>query len=267
MTIRWLVPLVTLALPVVAQMKDNAQPSLACDDNDGNGRLVRHCEMREQTVPYAGQVTVDGGQNGGVSVKGWSRAEVLVRARVDTSAATDSDARAMAGQVRVDTSAGRVSASGPAGSSDSHWSVSYEVFAPHDANLQVTAHNGGVHISDVRGNIEFSAVNGGLHLARLAGHVKGSTQNGGIHLELGGTRWDGEGLDVSTTNGGVHIGVPTNYSAQLETSTVNGGLRADYAMTVTGKLGKQLSAKLGSGGATVRAVTTNGGVQIGPVSE
>ncbi len=72
-------------------------------------------------------------------------------------------------------------------------------------------------------------------------------------------------MDVSTTNGGVHLALPENYSARLETSTVNGGMHADYPLTVSGKIGKQLSATLGSGGATLRIATVNGGVKIGRI--
>ena len=47
-----------------------------------------------------------------------------------------------------------------------------------------------------------------------------------------------------------------------ETSTVNGGVRIDFPVRVQGRLDRELSTDLGMGGPTVRAVTTNGGVQI-----
>jgi DUF4097 and DUF4098 domain-containing protein YvlB len=79
-------------------------------------------------------------------------------------------------------------------------------------------------------------------------------------IELGGDRWDGESMDVSTTNGGVIMSVPENYSAHLETGTVNGSVNTDFP--VTGRITKQIALNLGSGGATVRAMTTNGGVNL-----
>ena len=45
-----------------------------------------HCEIKEQTVAAGGAITVDARKNGGVSVKGWDRNEVLVRARIQTAA-------------------------------------------------------------------------------------------------------------------------------------------------------------------------------------
>lgn len=261
-TVVFLAAAVGIAVPASAQMQDNTQPTMTCNNNDGNGRLVRHCEIREQTVAYSGQLSIDGGPNGGVQVKGWSRSDVWVRAKIDASAVSDSAARSLAAQVQVNASAGQVSSTGPSSSQDQNWSVSYEIFVPHQVNLQIKANNGGVHVSDVGGQIGFSTVNGGVHLARLSGHVEGKTTNGGVHVELMGSRWDGDGLSVETTNGGVHMNVPANYSARLETSTVNGGLHLGVPVTVSGKIGRSLSANLGGGGPTIRVVTTNGGVHI-----
>jgi DUF4097 and DUF4098 domain-containing protein YvlB len=81
-------------------------------------------------------------------------------------------------------------------------------------------------------------------------------------VELNGDRWDGEELDVRTTNGGVSMSVPENYSAHLETGTVNGSVSVDFPVTVQGRITKELSVNLGAGGATVRAMTTNGGIRL-----
>jgi DUF4097 and DUF4098 domain-containing protein YvlB len=114
----------------------------------------------------------------------------------------------------------------------------------------------------VNGKIDFSAVNGGVVLKRVGGAVRGSTTNGGLVVELSGDRWDGETLDVSTTNGGVVMSIPENYSAHLETGTVNGSVSVDFPVTVQGRISKQIALNLGSGGATVKAMTTNGGVRL-----
>jgi DUF4097 and DUF4098 domain-containing protein YvlB len=249
------------AVPVSAQMRDNTQPEMKCEDRAGSER-PRYCEMREQTIAYPGQLAIDARQNGGVTVRGWSRSDVWIRMRVQASAGSESEARALASQVRVNASGGRVSADGPKGDGDEHWSVSYEVFTPHNANVEITTHNGGVHVSDVRGDVSFSAVNGGVHLARVDGRVHGQTTNGGLHIELAGSRWEGEGMDVATTNGGIHLAIPENYSALLEGSTANGGLHVDFPITVQGKITKHISTSLGAGGALLSVKTTNGGIHV-----
>jgi hypothetical protein len=56
--------------------------------------------------------------------------------------------------------------------------------------------------------------------------------------------------------------MPEHYSAALETATVNGRISIDFPITVQGRIGRELTTTLGSGGAKIRAVTTNGGVSI-----
>jgi DUF4097 and DUF4098 domain-containing protein YvlB len=71
---------------------------------------------------------------------------------------------------------------------------------------------------------------------------------------------------VKTTNGGVNLLLPSTYSAHIETSTVNGNVASDFPLNVQlterGRLPKQISVDLGSGGPTIRATTTNGGVHL-----
>ncbi|MCI0391210.1 MAG: DUF4097 family beta strand repeat-containing protein [Acidobacteria bacterium] len=252
---------------VVAQRGDREdrgkeERGLSCNDNWGGDR-ASHCVMKEQMVAATGgTITVDGRQNGGVTVKGWDRNEIFVRARIQTQAYTDSEAQALAGQIRIETNGANIYAEGPETRNRQSWSVSYEVSVPSNSNLSLKAHNGGIGVSDVRGRIEFNTTNGGVTLRRLAGDVKGQTTNGGLTIDLIGAGWDGEGMDVRTANGGVTLSIPENYSARLETATVNGGLRFDYPITVRGEIKRELSVNLGGGGQTIRAMTTNGGVQI-----
>jgi DUF4097 and DUF4098 domain-containing protein YvlB len=252
------------AISGLAQAPKSPTPSLNCDHGDHNDRLVTHCEMREQTMVAGGRLIIDGLTNGGISVKGWTRSDILVRAQVRTAAPSESEASLLAGQVFLQAAAGRIAATGPTTSDSSHWSVSYEVFVPLQSDLALTTHNGGISVSDVQGQIEFQAHNGGIHLARLAGSVKGGTQNGGLHIELAGNRWDGQGLDVRSVNGGVHLAMPPNYSAHLEAATTNGRVSSDIPELATPneKRPKQIGVSLGSGGPTVRVITTNGGVHI-----
>ncbi len=252
----------TLTLSAAAILAQTPQPEMTCNDRWGSQDQPSHCEIKEFTVAATGRLSVNGGANGGATIKGWSRGDVLVRAKIQAQGETDAEAHAIAGQVRISTAGSEVRAEGPGTGRRSNWAVSYEVFIPRQTDVSVKTHNGGIRLADVRGRIEFAAVNGGISLARLAGSVHGSTTNGGLHIDLAGNHWDGEGLEASSTNGGVTMNVPANYSARLETGTVNGGMHVDFPVTVQGEVGRRLSLTLGAGGALVRATTTNGGVTI-----
>lgn len=257
-----------VALTALSAMAQQKGGTLTCRENSWfNDRLEVNCEIREQTLAMSGSpIAIDGRQNGGISVKGWDQNQVLVRARVQTAASTAAEAAELARQIRIETSGAKIFASGPETRRNYNWAVSYEVFVPRRADLALETHNGGISISEVNGKIDFNALNGGVVLKKVGGAVRGSTTNGGLIVELSGDRWDGETLDVRTTNGGVVMSVPENYSAKLETGTVNGSINVDFPVTVQGRINKQLAVNLGSGGPTVKAMTTNGGVRIKRVS-
>jgi len=81
-------------------------------------------------------------------------------------------------------------------------------------------------------------------------------------VELEGSRWEGTRLDAETQNGPLVLEIPENYNAELETGTINGPMTLGFPVTVQGSIGagrrRHLTTTLGSGGARIRAVTTNG---------
>jgi len=237
------------------------EKTMTCDDDSGSRERGHYCEIREVNMPTGGRLDVDGGVNGGIVIKGADRSDVLVRSKVQAYQDDQADSRRVAAEIHVETAGGRVRATGP--TSERHgWGVSYEIFVPRTTDLVLHTHNGGIGIEGVQGRTQFEAQNGGVSLRDLAGSVEGHTTNGGLHLELASDHWDGDRCDVSTTNGGVTIRVPSSYSAHLETGTVNGGVSVDFPVTVQGEISKHLALDLGSGGNLVRATTTNGGVRV-----
>ena len=242
---------------------------LACGDSQ-NGKRSHVCEMRETSLAYTGKLDIDATPNGGISVIGWDRNEVLVRARVDAWGDTDSEAKNNLSQVQIQTAGSTVKADGPRSGmlgkwgGQQNWSVSYEVFSPRKMDLKMTSVNGGIKVNSVKGNIRFETVNGGITLSAVNGTVKGETVNGGVNVDIAGNRWEGEGLQVETVNGGVTLSLPTNFAADIQARTTNGGMHSEFEGAVTqGKWGpKRMELKLGGGGPLVKLETVNGGVNV-----
>jgi hypothetical protein len=257
-----------LATPLAAQQAA-APPSSddwleRCRRNGGwNDDDERHCEVREYTIAAPSRLRVDAGPNGGVSVRGWDRRDVFIRARVQTHARNIEDAREVARELRVVTDGGTVRTEGPSSNWRRRgWSVSYEIWAPRQMNLDLESTNGGVRVTDVRGTIRAETTNGGVGLTDVSGDVRARATNGGITVEIAQARWEGTGLDAETTNGGVSLTLPSNFNGRLEAETTNGGFHIDFPITLQGRIGKRISTTLGQGGPLVRVVTTNGGVRI-----
>ncbi|HEX8286995.1 MAG TPA: DUF4097 family beta strand repeat-containing protein [Pyrinomonadaceae bacterium] len=238
-------------------------------NNYSSDNKISYKETREATVPAGGLVNVDGKRNGGIKVRGENRSDVLVRACVQTLGATDEEAQALARNIRIETGSTIRAESGE----ESNWSVSYEILVPRSTNLKLTTHNGGIAISSVEGTIEFDTHNGGVSLSDVAGNVKGKTQNGGVSVNLSGNSWRGAGLDVETRNGGVSLSLPETYAARIETETLNGGFKSDFAALNVQtdpeerSRVKRINTDLNGGGAPIRVVTRNGGVKINSVGK
>ncbi len=255
---------VTLAL-LLSLLVLPAGASAGWDDCDGFerhrdwGRKGRYCEIRELELASLPSLAVDAGRNGGIKVRARDEAGIRVVARISIWDDSEERAVATARDIEIVESGGTLRAEG---APDENWSVSYRIEAPRQTDLDLEAHNGGISVTGIEGILRLRTHNGGLSLAALAGDVEARTRNGGVHVELVGDFWDGAGLDVETRNGGIEIEIPEGYSAELDTGTVNGRVAIDFPVTVQGRIGSELRATLGSGGAPVRVRTTNGSVQI-----
>ncbi len=225
--------------------------------------LAPYAESRDQRLQAGATNTIDPGENGSVRVFGWTNSDVLVRACIQAAAPSEAKARAIASQVVIARGPGNIQPHGPATSDQVYWNVSYEVWVPNASNLDVKANNGSIRISDVNGQIRFQTLNGSVHLDGMGGDVEGKSTNGSVKVELSGNGWSGRGLRAETTNGSVNLSLPENYSAQIEASTVNGRVRTDFPVEVSGEISKNLSFQSGGGGALIETRTVNGSVHIG----
>lgn len=242
----------------------------ACGSDEGNthnrswwGDQKRVCELRTTTIKLGGEHLAVKSENGGIEVTGEDRSDVVVEARVQAWASSEADARNILRQVTIETSGDSIRDNGPhfhLGSSG--YGVNYRLRVPRKLGVDLKSENGGIDIAHLEGQIRFDTTNGGVGLNDLAGDVHGSTVNGGLDIALTGTSWRGQGLNAETTNGGVTLKVPDHYNAHLEAGTVNGGIEVNFPITIQGDIKNRISTNLGSGGPTIHAETTNGGVEI-----
>jgi DUF4097 and DUF4098 domain-containing protein YvlB len=244
--------------------------TVACDACDGNnswllGHEDRVCELRSTTLPVTnGQLSVSG-KNGGIDVIGEERQDIALEARVMTQDASRENAQALAREVKIITS-GTIHAEGPTtwGLSHRSWWVSWSLRVPRHVAAELHTANGGIKLTNVVGVIHVGTTNGGLTLDDLGGDVHATTVNGGLDVRLDGNAWHGAGLEARTTNGGVTVKAPDQYSAHLVAETVNGGISVGFPITIQGKIRHQIDTNIGQGGPTLHFQTVNGGVSIRP---
>jgi DUF4097 and DUF4098 domain-containing protein YvlB len=260
-----------------AAMQEASWKTGVCGDAEGNthnnfgswfGHQERICELRTTTIKLGGQHLDVKSENGGIEVTGENRSDVVIEARVQAWAHSEDDAKNILKQVTIETSGDSIRDNGPHNHlGTSGYGINYRLRVPRKLAVDLKSMNGGIDIAHLEGDIHFDTTNGGVGLDDLAGNVHGSTTNGGLDITLTGDRWRGKGLDAETTNGGLSLSIPEHYSAHLETSTVNGGIDVNFPITVQGRIKNNLSTDLGSGGPTIHAETTNGGVEINRARE
>jgi len=230
--------------------------------NWGWGHQEHACEVRTITIAKPEKFSVSS-MNGGIHVVGEDRQDVRIEARIEGWANTSSEAAGILREIQIETAGGTIHDKGP----NFHWGhqgygINYVIRAPRQLSAELKTMNGGIDLAHLDGDLRFDTTNGGVDLTDLAGNVHGSTVNGGLDISLSGDRWSGKGLDAETTNGGISLNIPEHYSAHLETGTVNGGIEVNFPITIQGDIKHHLATDIGSGGPTIHAETTNGGVTL-----
>jgi hypothetical protein len=263
---------------VTAYVRESAvetgQPSQDwCRENERyNNRDEQFCEVRELTEAASGRLSAET-SNGAISVAGGAnRRDVRVLARVITQAPSMDDARALAREVSITLRNGRLEANGPKSTWSSGWGrdrrswwVSYRAEVPSRYDLMLDAANGAIAVEGVSGALDIETANGSMTLTDLGGRVRATTSNGAVVVKVAGTRWEGDGLSVRTSNGSARLELPQNYNAELSVGTNNGSLSLDIPVTVSGEFGRRrnIDTTLGSGGPRLEVRTSNGSLRVG----
>jgi DUF4097 and DUF4098 domain-containing protein YvlB len=90
--------------------------------------------------------------------------------------------------------------------------------------------------------------------------------NGSVKVSMGSADWEGK-LKIATVNGSVTLYMPTDLSAEVHFSSVNGNLSTDFPLSVQGNVGfdhgpKNLRGTIGNGGRELDVSTVNGSLTI-----
>ena len=189
-------------------------------------------------------LNIEGSPNGGVSIKGWDKSEIVIRACKLVGAESQEEAQALLNQLTISTENGRVRAQSPAKNATGYrqtWVVQFRIYVPRDLAVEASVHNGGLALSNLTGKvngrsqnggiaisnsgggdqIELYAVNGGISLKDVEGKVNAKSSNGGISMSGG----KGE-VRLHSQNGGLVVRLPEGqWSGEtLEAHSDNGGV-------------------------------------------
>jgi DUF4097 and DUF4098 domain-containing protein YvlB len=278
---RWIPIAIAAALAVIAA----AAPRTAQAQRTG-ARFGSDYRSRIDTTfafDKTGSINVSAG-NGDITITGWSRDQVYVRAVSENS------------NLRLDASSSRVTLELAAGSRGSD--ARFEVSVPYGVHVvvraisgditvrgtrgEVEAHtqNGDIEVEDVTNRLDINSLSGSIEAHNVSGDIDIGTTSGDIKLvdlrgnvEVGSVSGEidlrgvtsklvrakttsgdvtFDGLvdpagryDLATHSGDVRLHVPRDASAQLTVETWNGGVNSEFPITL--KPGAQHAGWSGNG--------------------
>src|ERR1700693_2836434 len=211
--------------------------------------------------------------NGAVHISTWDQNEV----KVDAVKYADSKERLE--QARIDIDSGKdhlsIRTKYPDHDLTFNWgshsnpaSVEYTLTVPRTARLdEIKLINGSLDVTGATGEVQSSCINGRLKAHNLSGRADLSTING--HLDAKFDQLRGSSLELKSVNGSVELTIPSDAKAEIEASTVSGGIDNDFGLHVNHHsfVGHDLRGELGNGGPRIKLSNVNGRIEIRHASD
>jgi len=239
--------------------------------------------------------------NGAISLRGSDQDQVTVRAWKKVRAPSEEAAKEFAQQVQIHVERQgnevHVYKEHPRPPLGYSVSVRYEISCPRAVDVNLRTSNGAIKIHTVDGKVEavtsngaielqggtgkvhLHTSNGAIHLQDAEGYVRAETSNGRIHASLGQleegvfstsngaieieVREGNAPLTAKTSNGAIHVALPSDFSGQLDAKTTNGRVHSELPVSVTEGGKTRLVGQMGEGGeAVVKLRTLNGRIHL-----
>ncbi len=219
---------------------------------------------RTVSLPANGRVSLDN-VNGNVEITGWNRNEV----QIDAVKQARDQQRLDEARIEVETGGDsvKIHTQYPHDHTNNNpASVNYTLHVPQNARLDgISLVNGSLTVEKMMAEVDAKLVNGKAHIRDLSGEANIPNVNGSIeanYASLNNVRQ----IKLKSVKGSIELGLPGSPNAEVKASSVNGGIKTDFPLTVQGAFsGRSLSGTLGSGGTRIELSTVNGSMHIGSV--
>jgi len=228
----------------------------------------QYTEEFHQTYPLTagGRIELDN-TNGAVHITAWDQNEV----KVDAVKYAGKKERLDDAKIEVEAGSDFVSIRTKYPNHDQTFNggwndpagVEYTLMVPRGASLdEIKLINGDLDIHGTAGEVRASCINGKIIAEGLQGRVKLSAING--RMEAHFERLSNSPVELSSVNGSLLLMLPSDAKAELEASTVSGGIEDDFGLHVRHHrfVGHDLHGELGGGGTQIRLSNINGRIGI-----
>jgi putative adhesin len=238
----------------------------AAHASDHEGRLTEEFHQ-SYTVTADARIELEN-INGPVHITGWDGNQV----KVDAVKYANSQDRLDDASIVVDAGKDYVSIRTKYRDHDQTWnrdgwdnpaSVEYTLMVPRTARLdEIRLINGSLDVQNVKAEVRAECINGKLTASGLDGRAKLETING--RLSAAFDHLGDSPLELSSVNGEVELTLPSDVKAEVEASTVHGGIDSDFGLHARSHqwVGHDLRGELGGGGTRIKLSNVNGRIEI-----
>jgi len=216
---------------------------------------------RTVSLPANGRVSLDN-INGNAEITGWDRNEV----QIDAVKTARDQQRLDEASIEVETGSDyvRIHTQYPHNHTNNNpASVHYTLHVPQNAKLdEISLVNGSLTVQKVTGDVNARLVNGKASVRDLTGEASISSVNGSIEANFTSLN-NVRQIKFKSVNGSINVGLPASPNADVSASTVNGGIKSDFPLTVQGSFASHsLHGTLGSGGTRIELSNVNGSIHL-----
>ncbi|MBA2703393.1 MAG: hypothetical protein H0U60_06040 [Blastocatellia bacterium] len=248
--------------------------------------LVRTTTRKEtHRLGYGGTLTLIGAPDGSITIEGWSRSDVEVRAEIQMRADTEQDLDLLAAVngfvLDEDVNHLRVLTTGmhdrafmkahaknfPKKLLGLLWKIDYRIRVPMAVDLDINAGRGPISLSNVEGNIRISSPQSDVKLEFAGGTLSTTIAAGKVTLKVLGRSWHGVGADIKVAAGDITLELPAGFSGDLDADILRAGeIENSYegleARDKPGITKQQVKGRMGSGGAFLKLTVGDGRICI-----
>jgi len=248
--------------------------------------LVRSTTRNEtRRLGYGGTLTIIGAPEGSITIEGWTRNEVEVRAEIQLRANTEQDLDRLAAVngfvLDEDLNHLRILTTGtydrafmkakaknfPKTLLGLPWKIDYRIRVPMSVDLDINAGRGPISLAGAEGNIRVSSPQSDTKLEFSGGTLSTTIAVGTVTLKVLGRSWRGVGADIKVAAGDITLELPAGFSGDLDAEILRAGeIENTYegleAREKPGITKQQLKGRMGSGGGFLKLTVGDGRIYI-----